>query len=580
MIDVRSQVKDAAAATRKTANKISEQYALRTAPLILELDLTEPLAQGPRADPLVAITQWRRTRVLDVLDGLRKASQDDRVKTLVAKVGLAHMGFARAQELRDAVQAFRAAGKPAVAWAETFGEWGPGTVPYYLATAFDEIWLQPIGDVTFNGLAVGTTFLREAFDKLNIEPEFGQRHEYKNAADVLMRSKYTDAHREAVQQVASSVFDEMISAVAQVRRLSNDQVRELVDRAPISAADALAAGLVDRLGYRDEVYAEVRSRAGDEAHLQYVARYLHPGGPLPRPKLARPEHRLALIWGVGPIVQGRSSGRRPSFGPRMGSDTVAAAFRAAVRDETVQAIVFVVNSPGGSAVASDAIWREVALARKAGKPVIASMGDVAGSGGYYVAMAADSIVAEPSTITGSIGAVSGKLVTDGLWNRLGLTYDSVAFGTTARMFSSRSPYSPVERAALDRWLDRLYDGFVDKVAESRGMSRDDVHAVAKGRIWTGADAKDRGLVDVLGGFHRAVELAKEKAGIPGTAEVKLVDYPRLRPIDRVLPPQSSEDAGAALASGWGSFAGLAAHLGLPVAGPLTMSWTPPLPFSC
>ena len=540
--------------------------------LILELDLTEPLAQGVPTDPVSAFLQRRQSRLKDVLTGLRKASRDERVEMLVTKVGPSRMGFARAQELRDAVLAFRASGKPALAWAESFGEWGPGLVPYYLATAFDEIWLQPIGDVTLGGLELGTPFLRGALDHLEIEPQVGQRYEYKNAADVLLRSAFSDAHREAMQQLATSVVDQVVDGVARGRRFDTTRVRELVDQPPIAAEDALAAGLVDRVGYRDELYAEVRKRAGDEAKLIYVSRYAHP--PVPVPRAVRKARTIALIWGLGPITSGKS-GRGPGGGNRMGSDIVTAALRAAARDKDVEAIVFRVGSQGGSAVASDAIWREVRQAREAGKPVVASMGDVAASGGYYVAMGADVIVAEPATITSSIGVVAGKLVTDRLWNRLGVSYDSVAIGELARMFSTRTRYGPAEQAALASWLDRLYETFVSKVATSRDMSRDEVHEVARGRVWTGADARDRRLVDVLGGLDRAAEIAAERAGIPATADVDLVSYPALPPIERIRPPRSSESPGAEVGwTGWGSFAGLATWLGLPAAGPLTLPWVP------
>jgi protease-4 len=572
MDDLRARTSDAAAAVRETAGKLNEVRARRTAPLILELDLTEPLLTAPPADPLAAFVRRRRTALKTVLDGLRKAAADDRVRTLVAKVGLPRMGLAQAQELRDAVAAFRASGKRTVAWAETFGEWGPGTVAYYLAGAFDEIWLQPIGDVNLTGITVGATFLREALDKLDVQPQYGQRYEYKNAADMLTRSSFSDAHREALQAVAASAFDRILADLAADRGLSDQEIRDLVDRAPIDAEEAVAAKLVDRLGYRDEVYAEVRNRAGEDARLEYLTRYQHPLVQLPK---RRPDHTFALIWGIGPIVQGKGAGR-PLVGHRMGSDTVSSAFRAAVRDPRVEAIVFRVDSPGGSAVASDAIWREVGLARQAGKPVVVSMGDVAGSGGYYVAMAADAIVAEPSTITGSIGVLGGKLVSDGLLNRIGLTYDSVALGAMARLYSGRTPYGEAERAALERWLDRIYETFVGKVADGRGMNRDEVHAVAKGRIWTGSDARERGLVDALGGLDKAVDLARSKARIPTAVDVSLVSYPKIPPIARVIPPRSSESPGAAdvthavFRNAWGDFTYIAASLGLPAAGPLSM----------
>jgi protease-4 len=424
----------------------------RGTPLVLELDLTEPLAQGAPTDPISAFVQRRQARLKDVLDGLRRAAEDERVHCVVVKLGSSRMGFARVQELRDAVLAFRRSGKPAIAWAESFGEWSSGTAPYYLATAFDEIWLLPIGDVTFNGLTMGSPFVRGALDRLDIQPQFGQRYEYKNAADLMLRSSFSDAHREAIGQVATSVFDQLVATIAESRQLPASLVRELADQAPIGASDALGAGLVDRVGYRDELYAEVRNRAGEDAKLLYLTRYAHSG--LPTPRAIRRPRTVALIWGLGAIVTGRSA-RRPD-GQRMGADTITAAFRAAAADKHVDAIVFRVDSPGGSAVASDAIWREVKQARAAGKPVVVSMGDVAGSGGYYVAMGADAIVAEPATITGSIGVLAGKLVVDGLFNRLGITYDSVALGNLARMFSARQSYSPAELEALGRWLDRIY----------------------------------------------------------------------------------------------------------------------------
>ena len=602
--DLSAQLNDVVAPARRAFDKVSELNARRSAPLILELDLTEHLAQGPPPDRVEAFMQRHRVNVKDVLAGLRRAAKDNRVRALLVKVGQPRMGLASVQELRDAVIAFRRSGKPAVAWAETFGEWGPGTVPYYLATAFDEIWLQPIGDVTLNGVTLGATFLRGALDRLHVEPQLGQRYEYKNAADALMRSSFSEPHREALDRIATSAFDEVVAGIAQARGLSPDRVRDLVDRAPLPAAEALAEKLVDRLGYRDEVYADVRRRAGSSARLQYVARYVQPSPAAAAASVSRHERTVALIWGSGAIVTGKGA-RRPGGGQRIASDTMSATFRAAARDERVDAIVFRVDSPGGSAIASDVIWREVQAAQRAGKPVVVSMGNVAGSGGYYVAMGADAIVAEPATITGSIGVLAGKLVTDGLWNRLGVTYDSVAIGEMARMFSTRRTYTEAEWAALERLLDRLYEAFVGKVAEGRRMSRDDVHALAKGRIWTGADAKERGLVDALGGLELAVDLAIEKAAIPATAGVALVTYPRVPPVARVVPPQSSESPGAAdarlgtaiadgwaasfadgwgasfadgwgasFADGWGAFAALAERLGMPAAGPLSMPWVP------
>jgi protease-4 len=288
------------------------------------------------------------------------------------------------------------------------------------------------------------------------------------------------------------------------------------------------------------------------------------------------EPGVALVEGFGGIVTGRSR-RTPLQGPVMGSDTVTAAIRAAVRSDKVRAIVFRVDSPGGSAVASDSICREVECARAAGKPVIVSMGALAGSGGYYVACQADVIVAEPGTLTGSIGVLGGKFVTTGLTDRVGLSYGSVQRGEHARMYSTHRPFDGGEQERMDAWLDRVYVDFTGKVAHGRGMTPEAVHQVARGRVWTGADAQGNGLVDELGGLRHAVGLARQRAGLPDDAPVRpAVSVP---PIARLKPPRSTDDPRAAAStsvavsvwtSGWGSFADLAATLGLPAAGPLTM----------
>jgi protease-4 len=492
------------------------------------------------------------------------------VRVLVAKIGGAPMAVARAQELRDAVLAFRRRGKTALAWAETLGESGPATIHYYLASAFDQIWLQPSGDVGITGVSVEAVFLKDALAKVGIRPEIGQRHEYKNAANTFTERGFTDPHREASARLAASVMEQVVRSVAADRSIRLEDVRALVDRAPLSAQEALDAGLVDRLGYRDEVYAAAMNMAGGEARLRFVQRYARPAAAeRARETVQRRRPYLALIYGVGAIRLGRSRGS--IFGAAMGSDTVAAAFRAAAKDEQVKAIVFRVNSPGGSYVASDAIWRATTLAKTAGKPVVVSMGDVAASGGYYVSMGADRIVALPGTLTGSIGVVGGKLVTADLLARLGIGHDAVAEGAHARAFSPRQPFSDDEWAQVNRWLDRIYDDFTAKVARCRGLAPEAVQQAARGRVWTGADAKEQGLVDELGGLEDAADLARRLADLPPDAPIRVV--PRISPIDRIRPPESSEDPAAAASTwsaAWGPSAVIAQLLGLPESGPLTM----------
>jgi len=390
--------------------------------------------------------------------------------------------------LSDAVERFRASGKDAIAWAETFGELGRGTTAYVLASGFGEVWLQPSGSVGLMGASATGVFVRGALDRAHVEPLFAQRHEYKSAVDSLLRTEFSEAHREATERLAASTYEQIVSTVAERRRLSEDRVRELIDRAPISAVEAHEAGLVDHLGYRDAVRAAVDHRWGEKPTLLYLSRYRRRWDRVRRARHAR-RPAVALIQASGAIRTGRS--RRGPFGQAAGADTVAAAFRSAVRDERTRAIVFRVNSPGGSYVASDTIWHEVCLAREAGKPVVVSMGDVAGSGGYFVAMAADVIVAQPATLTGAIGVFGGKLQASGLFEQLGVRVESLARGRQALMFSSQTGFSEEEWVKLNEWLDLVYDDFTDKVAAGRAMTRDAVHEVARGRVWTGADAAER-----------------------------------------------------------------------------------------
>ncbi len=535
-------------------------------PLLLELDLTAPLLTSEPDDPLGRLRARRSVRLRTVVRTLHEAGDDRRVAGLVAKVAPGRAGWATMQELRAGVLAFAASGKPTVAWAESFGEGGNGTRDYVLATAFGEVWLQPSGELSLLGVSAETTFVRGTLDRLGIEPQIAQRYEYKNAADRITRTEFTPEHREAVDRLAESVWTDAVGLIATGRRRDAADIRQVADTAPLSAADAEAAGLIDRLGYRDEVYASVRAQVGADAQLLFADRW-SPSRPV-RTRLPGRRDAIALIEGSGPIVSG--PGRGSLTGGQLASDKVAASLRAARDADDVRAVVFRVDSPGGSAVASDTIWREVCLTREAGKPVVVSMGELAASGGYYVSCPADVIVAEPATLTGSIGVVGGKAVVAGLFDRVGLTTDAVSYGRHARMYSGRVGFTDDERERLDAMLDAIYDLFVDRVAQGRRMSRDAVHEVARGRVWTGADAAKRGLVDELGGLRDAVRIARRHAGLPATAPIRRPGHVPV--VRRLRRPRSSEDPRAAslASSGWGELSGVAAAFGLPAAGPLLM----------
>jgi len=501
---------------------------------LLELDLTEPLVAPEADDPIARLRARSRRLLRPTLRALHEAADDRHVVGLIARVG-GMWPWGTMQELRRGVQTFAASGKPTLAWVETFGELGSrGMSAYVLATAFGELWLQPGGEIGLLGVGIETTFVRGTLDRLGIEPQFEQRYEYKNAADVLMRKEFTAAHREALERLAESVFSDAVETIADARGLTHDQVRELVNSGPRTASEAQAAGLVDRLGYRDQAYEAMRARTGGKPELLFADRWR------PHRKLAPPPHRrghVALVDVRGAIATGRT--RRGPMGRQAGSDTLSAQLRAARDNDRARAVVMRVESPGGSAVASEVIWREVWRLREADKPVIVSMGDVAASGGYYIACPAEVIVALPATLTGSIGVLGGKLVVDSLLERLGVSTGTVQQGAHALMYSARRSFSEDERARFAATVDAIYHDFVGKVAEGRQRPVADIEAVAKGRVWTGRDALEAGLVDELGGLRDAVRIARERANLPEDAPV--LGAVRIPPLARLSRPRNSED---------------------------------------
>jgi protease IV len=515
---------------------------------VLELDLEEGFVEVSPESPLGVMRARKKAVLRDVVEALHRAAGDERVTALIARVGGGPLGLAQVEEVREAVAAFRRSGKPALLFSETFGDNGPGHAHYYLATAFDEIYLQPSGELGLGGILIDAPFVKRLLDKLEVRPRLDHRHEYKNYKNVFTEEGFTEPHREATQAYVDSTYGLLVDAIARGRGLDAESVRESIARGPLLADEALEARLVDGLGYRDEVYARLEKRLDRKVRYLYHHAYLRRAG---RP--FRRGRRIALIYGVGQVRRGESEHNPLTGAAVMGSRTVAAAFRAAVADDRVEAILFRVDSPGGSYVASDTIWRETVRAREAGKPVIVSMGNVAGSGGYFVAMDAHRIVAQPSTVTGSIGVVAGKMVTRELWERAGVTFDDVRAGGEGTVWSSLHDYSEAEWDRLQTILDRVYDDFTAKAAAGRRMSRERVHELARGRIWSGVDAQRLGLVDELGGFLTALRLAREAADIPLDADVELKVFPRKKPLLERLrgkkPTSSEREALAAVATG-------------------------------
>lgn len=519
---------------------------LRGEPVLLELDLSRGLPETPPADPLAALRTRQVPSLSAVLTALREASADPDVVGLVAHVGPDLLSAAQVQELGAGVEAFAASGRATVCWTETFGELGPGTLPYHLASWFDEVWLQPSGSVGLVGLATRGLFVRGALDRLGVEPQIGQRHEYKSAADLLMSTEMGEAYREAAQRLVDSSTDEVVRTTARRRRLDEEQVRAAIQAAPLSAGDARERGLVDRLGYRDEVYAGLRRRLGRDGALtlRYVHRWSPRGARQARRRVVERRKPVVAVVGVEGSIQLGRSGGSPLGDAWAGSDTVCAALRAAGERDDVRAVVLRVVSPGGSYVASDAIHREVLQLRETGRPVVASMGTVAASGGYFVSMPADEVVALPSTVTGSIGVLGGKVVTGDALRRVGVVTEPLGAGPRSAMVDPARRFTDDEWSWVQGWLDEVYADFTGKAAVGRRMPYDELEPRARGRVWTGADAKERGLVDTLGGLEEAVSRAAGRAGLERAA-VRVQRLPRLGLLDRVRPADSSETPAAA-----------------------------------
>jgi protease IV len=552
---------------------------------VLELDLLSVPHETGGFDPFAIITSGGRPLMLrEAVAAIHRAAEDPRVAGLIARVQIPVAAAGPVQELREAIAAFSDE-KPSLAWAETY----PGTQSYYLASAFREVWMQPSGTVGLVGFATNALFLRDALDKAGIEAQFIARGEYKSRANLFTQDSYTDAHREADSRLIESLRAHVWQAVAESRHLEPEEVDRLADKAPLLRDDAVTGRLVDRIGFRDEAYARIGELVGaprispetsdadseDVPPRLYLSRYARSNGPrptLPVPSIPgrKGKPTIAVVTVHGPIVSGRGGPQvLPLGNSTAGGDTIAAALREAAADDDVSAIVLRVDSRGGSATGSETIWREVNRVRfpnnGSGKPVVASMGAVAASGGYYVSMGADAIVANPGTITGSIGVVTGKLIARELKDRLGVGSDSVRTNPNADAWSINQPFTDEQRAHVEAEADLFYTDFVERVAQGRKLTVEAVDAIARGRVWTGADALERGLVDELGGLRTAINRAKVLAGLEPDADVRLVSYPGSSLMDFLRPKPSSQPAAASLPEA------VAALLGRSVAGVLSQA---------
>lgn len=505
--------------------------------MVLAIDLNRGVAETAPTSPLALLRGKGPYTVRQIVEVLEKAGKDDRVAGLSVRLGASGVGVAQAQELRGAVRRFRDTGKFAVVYAESFGLLGNATVEYYLASAFEEIWMQPSGNMHVTGLALEIPFVAETLEHVGVQPKIGQRHEYKSAPETFKRRGLSGPARQNLQALVNRLFGQIVDGIAKGRGLKPDVVRGLIDNGPYVSAEARERKLVDRLDYWPAFVDAVKKRGGEGVKAVEARSYAAEGG---LPNSEGPT--VALIHGLGPIVSGRPNSDPLDDEPYFSASVVANAIAKAVKDSSVKAILLRIDSPGGSYLASDTVFAALQQARRSGKPVIASMGRVAASGGYFVAMAADRIVADPGTITGSIGVYGGKFVMRDLWKKLGVNWEAVHAGDHATMWSPMRDYPAGAEKRLEQSLDSVYSDFTNKLAKARKLSGAEVDSTARGRVWSGEDALRIGLIDRLGGFAAAVTTVKEAIGLKPGDTVTLKEFPKpLSPIERLFAALDGEN---------------------------------------
>ena len=489
---------------------------------VLELDLRNGLSDQTPSSPF-AVFGGSGLSTLQIVDTLAQAQTDDRVKSLLIRLPEGGITPAAGDEIRQAIRRFRGSGKIVIAHSQGFMPVGTTVSSYMVGASASELWMQNTSSFQLAGFSAEAMFLGRAFERYGVDPQFEQRYEYKNAVNEYTQSDFTAAHREAMMAWMTSIYDSALAHAAADRRQPPEQLKATIEAGPYSAQQALQNRLIDKIGHVEEVEAEIKRRAGKNAEIVTLQDYAASVGE----RTGSGSDVIAIVGGEGGIVTGRGGGGGPfSSGSSIASDDTAKAIYEAIEDKDVKAIVFRVSSPGGSPEASEQILAAVRAAKAAGKPVVVSMGDYAASGGYWVSSEANWIVAQPSTLTGSIGVFGGKFVLADALGRFGIDMRHLSVGGEyADAFSPSQEFTPAQRAAFAAQIDRTYEEFIARVSTGRRLPPDRVREIAKGRVWTGAQARSIGLVDQLGGLEEAIAKAKSLANIDADTKVRFKRYP-------------------------------------------------------
>ncbi|MDP3368670.1 MAG: signal peptide peptidase SppA [Brevundimonas sp.] len=492
---------------------------------VLELDLRDGVTDQAPANPF-AIFGGSGLSTLQIVDTLAQAEDDNRVKALLIRLPEAGITPAAADEIRQAIRRFRRSGKVVIAHSQGFQPIGSAVSSYMIGASASELWMQNTAGFQLAGFSTDNIFLGRAFDRYGVNAQFEQRYEYKNAVNEYTESDFTPAHREAMAAWMTSIYTSALANAAQDRRTTSAALRATVEAGPYSAAEALQRRLIDKVGHVEEAEAEAKRRAGRNAGIMEFSDYASSKGE----RAGSGRNAIAIVGGEGGIMTGTGGGADPfGGGSSIRSDDLAEALYEAIENKAVKAIVFRVSSPGGSPDASEQILAAVRAAKAAGKPVVVSMGDYAASGGYWISSEADWIVAQPSTLTGSIGVFGGKFVLADALGRFGVDLRNLSVGGPyADAFSPSQDFTPAQRAAFAAQIDRTYDEFIARVAAGRRLPPARVREIARGRVWTGAQAHEIGLVDQLGGLEEAIAKARELARIPAGESVRFKRYPEAK----------------------------------------------------
>ncbi|EGC36190.1 hypothetical protein DICPUDRAFT_78124 [Dictyostelium purpureum] len=515
---------------------------------ILEIDFTQNIdTSDVGMNPIEKIFEPNTITFKDILESLEKASTDKKIIGLIVKLGGENqLSLSNIQEFRNAVQAFKKSGKRAVVFTDSFTEVGSGIARYYLASAFTDVYMSPAGTVNLINSQYDFAFVKGTLEKLGVVPDALTRKEYKSALNSLINEKLTEAEKESMNAIFKSLYDQIILDISKDRGLTVDQVNGLFETGPFSADKALVNKLIDATLYSDEVYTTTYEKlniAKENANLLFAHKYNQKS---PRLYSKKNKNLIALINCEGTIHQGAGK-TKFNGGPSIGSDSLVLAIRSAVQDKDVKAIILRVNSGGGSYIASDLVHHEIEAAKKAGKKIVVSMGTYCASGGYFIACNADKIIALGATLTGSIGVLTAKFNLQPMWKKIGVTFDDLRLnpdGTkdNATYFSSLHNYNEKQLSDVNNYLDFIYEDFTSKVSKGRRLTRDQVEEIARGRVWTGSQALDNGLVDKIGGIKEAIEAAKELCSMPSTSTPYVVTYPKENIVQALLSqPNSSRD---------------------------------------